>query len=260
MGQRGQCSGGSSHAGLRGILDPAYDTVGHMREVISPATIGQVPGLQVHVTGQTAGEVDMMDHLSERTPWVFAFVLGLSFMLLLLAFRSVVVPLQAIVFNILSVGAAWGIMVSVFANGFARDLLGYNESPIVELWLPILMFCILFGLSMDYHVFIVSRIREHYDISHNNHEAVAVGLRATGRIITGAAAIMVVVFGAFSAGSMVAIQQMGFGLAVAVAIDATLIRSVLVPSVMTLCGDKNWFLPSWLKWLPDLRIEGDHGE
>ncbi|HWV35511.1 MAG TPA: MMPL family transporter, partial [Thermomicrobiales bacterium] len=122
---------------------------------------------------------------------------------------------------------------------------------------PILLFCILFGLSMDYHVFIVSRIREHYDISRDNHESVAIGLRSTGKIITGAALIMVVVFGAFSTGSMLALQQLGFGLAVAVFLDATIVRSVLVPSVMTLLDDRNWWLPRWLHWLPDLRIEGE---
>ena len=243
---------------FEGSSQEAYDLVDAVRTEIAPQTVGEVDGLHAYVTGQSAGETDMVHHLEGRTPLVFAFVLGLSFILLMFAFRSVVVPLQAIVFNILSVGAAWGIMVAVFSMGIGRDLLGYNESEIVELWLPILMFCVLFGLSMDYHVFIVSRIREHYDISHNNHEAVAVGLRSTGRIITGAAAIMVVVFGAFSMGSMLAIQQLGFGLAVAVAIDATIIRSVLVPGVMTLCGDKNWYLPKWLGWLPDLRIEGDH--
>lgn len=243
--------------GFEGSSERAYEVVDTLRDDIAPATVGTVDGLEVYVTGQTAGESDMISHLNDRTPVVFIFVLSLSFVLLLLAFRSVVVPLQAIVFNILSVGAAWGIMVSVFSHGFMRDFLGYNESPIVEMWLPILMFCVLFGLSMDYHVFIVSRIREHYDISNDNHEAVAVGLRATGRIITGAAAIMVVVFGAFSMGSMLAIQQLGFGLAVAVAIDATIIRSVLVPSVMTIFGDSNWYLPKWLGWLPDLRIEGD---
>lgn len=241
-----------------GSSERAYETVDRLRNELAPVTVGQVDGLDVFLTGQSAGESDMMHHLEDRTVLVFVFVLSLSFVLLLLAFRSIVVPIQAIVFNVLSVGAAWGIMVSVFANGFARDLLGYNQSEIIELWLPILMFCILFGLSMDYHVFIVSRIREHYDVSRDNHEAVAVGLRSTGKIITGAAAIMVVVFGAFSKGSMLAIQQLGFGLAVAVAIDATIIRSVLVPSVMTLCGDHNWYLPKWLRWLPDLRIEGDH--
>jgi len=243
---------------FEGSSQQAYDLVDSMRTDIAPATVGEVDGLRAYVTGQSAGEIDMVHHLETSTPLVFAFVLSLSFILLMVAFRSVVVPLQAIVFNILSVGAAWGIMVAVFSLGIGRELLGYNESEIVELWLPILMFCILFGLSMDYHVFIVSRIREHYDISHNNHEAVAVGLRSTGRIITGAAAIMVVVFGAFSMGSMLAIQQLGFGLAIAVAIDATIIRSVLVPGVMTLCGDRNWYLPKWLRWLPDFRIEGDH--
>lgn len=244
--------------GFEGSSERAYATVENMRSEIAPAALGDVEGLDVHVAGQSAAEHDMMDHLATMTPWVFVFVLGLSYFLLLVAFRTVVVPLQAIVFNLLSVGAAWGILVAVFSKGIGRDLLGYNESPIVELWLPILMFCILFGLSMDYHVFLVSRIREHFDLTNDNHEAVAVGLRSTGRIITGAAAIMVVVFGAFSMGSTLALQQLGFGLAVAVLIDATVIRCVLVPAVMTICGDGNWYLPKWLRWLPDLRIEGDH--
>lgn len=243
---------------FEGSSERAYDLVDRLRGEIADATIGQVPGMEVYVSGQSAGELDMTRHLDDRTMVVIGFVLALSFGLLLLAFRSVVVPLKAILFNLLSVGAAWGIMVAVFSFGIGRDLLGYNESPVIEMWLPILMFCVLFGLSMDYHVFIVSRIREHYDISHDNHESVAIGLRSTGKIITGAAAIMVVVFGAFSMGSMLSIQQLGFGLAVAIALDATIIRSVLVPSVMTLAGDWNWYLPKWLEWLPDLRIEGDH--
>ena len=242
---------------FEGSSERAYDTVHTMRREFAPATIGAVDGLQVHVTGQSAGEADMVDHLSEMTPWVFVFVLGLSYLLLLVAFRTVVMPLQALFFNLLSVGAAWGILVSVFVHGFGANIFGYTTTSIIELWLPILMFCILFGLSMDYHVFIVSRIREHYDISHDSHEAVAVGLRSTGRIITGAAAIMVVVFGAFSMGSAAAIQQLGFGLAVAVFIDATIIRTVLLPAVMTIFGDWSWHLPKWLEWLPDIRIEGD---
>lgn len=244
--------------GFEGSSERAYATVDRLRSETASATIGQVPGMDVHITGQSAGEADMTQHLDSRTFVVIGFVLALSFILLLMAFRSIVVPLKAILFNLLSVGAAWGIMVAVFSMGIGRDLLGYSESPIIEMWLPILMFCVLFGLSMDYHVFIVSRIREHYDISHDNHESVAVGLRSTGKIITGAAAIMVVVFGAFSMGSMLSIQQLGFGLAVAIALDATLIRTVLVPSAMTLAGDWNWYLPKWLEWLPDLRIEGDH--
>jgi RND superfamily putative drug exporter len=199
----------------------------------------------------------MLEMLGDRTPLVFAFVLALSFVLLMIAFRSIVVPIQAIIFNLLSVGATWGAMVLVFSKGFLRDALGYTASPVIESWIPILLFCILFGLSMDYHVFILSRIREHYDLSHDNSESVAIGLRTTGKIITGAALIMVVVFGAFSTGSLLALQQMGFGLAVAVFLDATIVRSVLVPSVMTLVGDRNWYLPSWLSWLPDVRIEGE---
>ena len=238
----------------------AYDVIDLLRHDLPVGTTDQVPELTVHVTGQSAGENDMVTHLAARTPLVFAFVLSLSFVLLTLAFRSIVVPIKAILFNLLSVGAAWGMMVGVFSKGYMRDLFGYNSSESIEAWLPILMFCVLFGLSMDYHVFIVSRIREHYDISHDNHESVAVGLRSTGKIITGAAAIMVVVFGAFSMGSMLAIQQLGFGLAVAVAIDATVIRSVLVPSTMTLVSEYNWYLPKWLSWLPDLRIEGDHDD
>ncbi len=242
---------------FEGSSERAYETVETMREDFAPVTIGEVEGLNVHITGQSAGEADMVDHLSEMTPWVIVFVLGLSYVLLLVTFRTVVMPIQALIFNLFSVGAAWGILVAVFVHGIGADLFGYTQTDIIELWLPILMFCILFGLSMDYHVFIVSRIREHYDISHDSHEAVAVGLRSTGRIITGAAAIMVVVFGAFSMGSAAAIQQLGFGLAVAVLIDATIIRSVLLPAVMTICGDWTWHLPKWLRWLPDFRIEGE---
>lgn len=235
----------------------AYELIDRIRNEIVPETTGQVDGLETWVTGQSAIEDDMLAMLGDRTPLVFAFVLALSFILLTLAFRSLVVPIQAIVFNLLSVGATWGIMVLVFSKGVLRDLLGYNASPVIESWIPILLFCILFGLSMDYHVFILSRIREHYDLTHNNHESVAVGLRSTGKIITGAALIMVVIFGAFSTGSLLALQQLGFGLAVAVFLDATIVRSVLVPSVMTLLGDRNWWLPGWLNWLPDFRIEGE---
>lgn len=240
-----------------GSTPDAYDTVRFLRNDVAEAAVDGVEGLDVYVTGLSAGETDMLHHLDSSTPPVFVFVLSMSFILLTLAFRSVVVPVQAIIYNLLSVGATWGILVGVFSKGWGRDLLGYSASPIIESWAPILLFCVLFGLSMDYHVFILSRIREHYDISHNNRESVAVGLRTTGKIITGAALIMVVVFGAFSMGSMLALQQLGFGLAVAVLIDATLIRSVLVPAVMTIVGDRNWYLPSWLNWLPDLRIEGD---
>lgn len=237
--------------------DDAYSLIRDIRSDILPASIGQIDGVQTWVTGQSAIESDTLDMLGDRTPLVFVFVLTLSFILLTLAFRSIIVPLQAIVFNLLSVGATYGVLVLVFSKGFMRDLLGYNASPVVESWIPILLFCILFGLSMDYHVFILSRIREHYDISGNNSESVAIGLRTTGKIITGAAMIMVVVFGAFSTGRLLALQQLGFGLAVSVFLDATIVRSVLVPSIMTIVGDRNWWLPSWLNWLPDIRIEGE---
>lgn len=189
----------------------------------------------------------------DDTPIVFVFVLGLSFVLLVLAFRSIVVPAKAIVMNLLSVGSAYGLMVLVFQKGVGNELFGFQQTPVIEAWVPIFLFCVLFGLSMDYHVFLLSRIREHYDLTGNNRESVAVGLQATGKIITGAALIMMAVFAGFASGQLVMFQQMGFGLAVAVLINATVIRSVLVPASMTLLGDWNWFLP---QWLPDLRVEG----
>ncbi|MDQ4044098.1 MAG: MMPL family transporter, partial [Chloroflexota bacterium] len=168
----------------------------------------------------------------------------------------VVVSATAIFLNLLSVGAAYGLLVLVFQKGVGNQLFGLQHTPTIEAWLPIFLFCVLFGLSMDYHVFLLSRIREHYDVTGNNAESVAVGLKSTGRIITGAALIMVAVFAGFASGRLVMLQQMGFGLGVAVLIDATIIRTVLVPSAMSLLGDRNWYLPSWLAWLPDLRIEG----
>ena len=138
----------------------------------------------------------------------------------------------------------------------ARNLRGFQQTPVIESWVPIFLFCVLFGLSMDYHVFLLSRIREHYDLTHKNTESVAVGLQATGKIITGAAAIMIAVFCGFAAGQLVMFQQMGFGLAVAVLLDATVVRCILVPAAMALLGDRNWYLPRWLQWLPDLRVEG----
>jgi len=190
-------------------------------------------------------------------PIVFGFVLGLSFLLLLVAFRSVLVPLTSILMNILSVGAAYGALVAVFQYGIGADLFGFTEVDTITNWLPVMLFCILFGLSMDYHVFLLSRVREHYDHTGNNEEAVRVGLQQTGRLITGAALIMVAVFASFAGGRLVEMQQMGFGLAFAVLLDATLIRSILVPATLKLIGDANWHLPSFLRWLPDVRVEGD---
>ncbi len=233
----------------------ALATVNRLRDVLIPAAFANVPA-DALVTGGPAFNADFEAVVSDYTPLVFTFVLGLSFLLLMLAFRSIVVPIKAIIMNLLSVGAAYGLLVLVFQKGHGTDLLGFQRTPTIEAWVPIFLFCVLFGLSMDYHVFLLSRIREHYDLTHRNRESVAVGLQATGKIITGAALIMVAVFVGFATGQLVMFQQMGFGLAVAVMLDATIVRSVLVPATMALLGDRNWYLPRWLHWLPDLRVEG----
>ena len=235
--------------------DEAYEAVERLRKVTIPPAFAGVRA-EVYVAGDPAFNADFKQVVADWTPVVFAFVLGLSFLLLLLAFRSVVVPVKAILMNLLSVGAAYGLTVLVFQKGYGDGLLGFQRVPTIEAWVPIFLFCVLFGLSMDYHVFLLSRIRERFDETGDNRDSVAFGLQATARIITGAAVIMVVVFGAFALGDLVMFQQMGFGLAVAILIDATLIRSVLVPASMVLLGERNWYLPRWLRWLPDLQVEG----
>jgi len=229
--------------------------VGTLRQDVIPQAFAGT-SVQHFVAGEPAFNKDFFALVDHWTPIVFVFVLGLSFLLLTIAFRSIVVPAKAIVMNLLSVGAAYGLMVLVFQKGYGNDFLGFQETPTIEAWIPIFLFCVLFGLSMDYHVFLLSRIREHYDQTHRNRESVAVGLQSTAKIITGAALIMVAVFSGFAMGRLVMFQQMGFGLGVAVLIDATIVRSILVPSAMALLGDRNWYLPSWLNWLPDLRVEG----
>ena len=173
-----------------------------------------------------------------------------------MVFRSIVVAVKAVIMNVLAVGAAYGILVLVFQEGFLAGTFGFQESPIIEAWIPLFLFTILFGLSMDYHVFLLSRVRERYDQTKDNTESVAFGIRSTGRLITGAALIMVAVFWGFAAGDLVGLQQMGFGLGIAILIDATVVRMILVPSAMRLLGNWNWYLPRWLEWLPDLRVEG----
>jgi RND superfamily putative drug exporter len=239
---------------------PAFDSIDRLRDTLVPRAFNGVDAV-VLVGGDTAFFADFLKVSSTYQPIVFAFVLGLSFLLLLWVFRSVVVPLKAILMNLLSVGAAYGAIVLVFQKGIGIDVfnaIGFNfvQVDAIEAWLPLFLFSILFGLSMDYHVFLLSRIREHYDKTHDNGESVAYGLRTTGGIITGAALIMVVVFTAFAAGRLGPLQQMGFGLAVAVLMDATIVRSILVPSTMKLLGDRNWYFPSWLEWLPKLNVEG----
>jgi RND superfamily putative drug exporter len=233
----------------------AYAALKALRGTTIPRAFQGVDA-HVYVTGGTAFNADFFHIVDRSTPVVFTWVLGLSFLLLLLAFRSIVVPAKAILLNLLSVGATYGLMVLVFQKGYLHTLFGFQKTPTIEAWVPIFLFCVLFGLSMDYHVFLLSRIREHFDQTHRNRESVAVGLQATARLITGAAIIMVVVFGGFATGQLVAFQQMGFGLAIAVFIDATIVRSVLVPAMMALLGNVNWYLPRWLRWVPDLRIEG----
>ncbi|MCC6790545.1 MAG: MMPL family transporter [Thermomicrobiales bacterium] len=240
---------------VEGSSPLAVDAVETLRDELIPAAFAGMTG-DVLVTGAPAENADFEAVVQTYTPIVFAFVLGLSFLLLMLAFRSLVVPLKAIVMNLLSVGAAYGLLVLVFQKGYLHGLFGFTQTPMIESWIPIFLFCVLFGLSMDYHVFLLSRIREHYDQTKNNSESVAVGLQSTAKIITGAALIMVAVFAGFASGQLVMFQQVGFGLAVAVILDATIVRSVLVPASMALLGDRNWYLPRWLSWLPDLRIEG----
>lgn len=213
---------------------------------------------EVLIGGAAYESLEGVDSMREYLPIVITFVLSLSFLLLLVVFRSIVIPVKAIVMNLLSVGAAYGLIVAVFQHGIGADLLGFQQGDKIAAWLPVFLFAILFGLSMDYHVFLLSRIQERFMETGNNRESVASGLQSTAHIISGAAAIMVVVFGAFALGDMVEMQQMGFGLAVAVFLDATLIRSILVPASMELLGDRNWYLPSWLEWLPRINVEGGH--
>jgi RND superfamily putative drug exporter len=226
-----------------------------LRDDYIPASFAGVEAT-VLVGGETAVTVESLDTFKLYLPIVIAFVLSLSFVLLLVVFRSIVIPVKAIAMNLLSVGAAYGLVVTVFQHGIGANLLGLQRTEIISAWLPVFLFAILFGLSMDYHVFLLSRIQERFIKTGDNRQSVASGLQSTAHIISGAAAIMVVVFGAFALGSLVDMQQMGFGLAVAVLLDATLIRSVLVPASMELLGDRNWYLPSWLEWLPRVNVEG----
>jgi putative drug exporter of the RND superfamily len=233
----------------------ATAAVRHLRKVTVPAAFDGT-GARVLVGGETAGGIDFFDLTHFYTPFAIGFVLALSFLLLLVVFRSVVLPALGVALNLLSAGAAYGILVLVFQHGVGASLFGFDQVETIEAWLPLFLFSVLFGLSMDYQVFLLSRIQERYGHTGDNRDAVSFGLRTTGGIITGAAVIMVAVFAGFAAGRLVALQQMGFGLAVAVLIDATLVRSVLVPAAMTLLGKWNWYLPGWLGWLPQLRIEG----
>ncbi|HEY6607188.1 MAG TPA: MMPL family transporter, partial [Gaiellaceae bacterium] len=210
---------------------------------------------QVFVGGTTSENIDYFDSVIGPAPWVIAFVLGLTLVFLTVVFRSVVIAGTAVVLNLLSVGAAYGLLVLVFQDGFGSGLLGFNHVDTIEAWVPLFLFSVLFGLSMDYQVFLLSRIKERYDETGDTTNAVTFGVASTARIITGAALIIVAVFAGFAAGELVMFQQMGFGVAAALLIDATIIRSVLLPATMHLLGRWNWYLPHWLDWLPRLQVE-----
>ncbi len=227
-----------------------------LREDVIPGVATTLPGAETAVTGITAGTADFNQKMKERLPWVLLFVLGLAFVLLLLTFRSIVIPAKAVLLNLLSLGAAYGILVLVFQHSWAESILGFSSNGAIASWLPLFLFVILFGLSMDYHVFILSRVKELHDAGESTEDAVRHAITRTAGTVTSAAVVMVAVFGLFATLSLLDIKQMGFGLAVAVLIDATIIRGVLLPAAMKLLGDWNWYLPSWLEWLPTLQPRG----
>ncbi len=224
-------------------------------DVLPAATAGD---LDVSVTGGVAVGIDFSDYLSARLPWFFAAVLTLSFLLLMVVFRSLLVPLKAVLMNLLSIAAAYGVVVAGFQWGWLGEVMGFDGAPIPP-FLPMMLFAIVFGLSMDYEVFLLSRVREEWDRTGDSHLSVANGLAATARVITAAALIMVFVFGSFLLEDDRVIQLFGTGLATAVLLDATIVRMLLVPATMELLGDRNWWLPGWLdRILPRVDVEGHH--
>jgi RND superfamily putative drug exporter len=234
--------------------DQALSAVRKLRSIVIPDLFGATDA-RVLVGGRTAEQVDYADSVTNPTPYVFVFVLGFTLILLTLAFRSIVVAGTSILLNLLSVGAAYGLIVLVFEKGYGSGIFGFTRADTIEAWVPLFLFSVLFGLSMDYQVFLLSRIKERYDETGDTTGAVTWGVASTARIITGAALIIVAVFAGFAKGDLIAFQQMGFGVGVALLIDATIIRSVILPSAMKLLGRWNWYLPSWLNWLPRIQIE-----
>ena len=226
-----------------------------LRTDVLPRTLGNVDGVATNVTGPTATDVDLREQTESRGPIVFALVLGMGFLVLMATFRSIVIPIKAIVLNLLSVGAGFGVMVLVFQEGWFSGLLGFEPTGTIAAWLPVMMFVILFGLSMDYHVFVLSRVREAYDRGLSMSDAVSEGIRGTAGTVTSAAAVMIAVFAIFATLGVLEMKQLGVGLSVAILIDATLVRAVLLPATMKLLGPWNWYLPRALDWLPKL---GEH--
>jgi RND superfamily putative drug exporter len=255
----------SSRGGTRTVLlsvplagdavgSPAVAAVRELRSELIPSVFAD-GGAKVYVGGITAENVDYFDAVTNPTPYVLLFVLGLSFVLLTIAFRSIVVALVSVLLNLLSVGAAYGLLTLIFLYGDGAGLFGFQHTHVIDAWVPLFLFSVLFGLSMDYQVFLMSRIKERYDVSRSTHDAVSGGVATTARIITGAALIIVVVFAGFAAGKLVMFQQMGFGVAVALLLDATVIRSVVLPAMLCLLDRRSWYLPRWLDWLPHVEVE-----
>jgi uncharacterized membrane protein YdfJ with MMPL/SSD domain len=226
-----------------------------LREDVVPATVGQLDGVEYAVGGVTAQDKDWEAKMVTTAPLVFGFVLIFAFIILLVSFRSIVVALKAILLNLLSVGAAYGLLVALFQWGWGESFLDFQSNGGITPWLPMFLFVILFGLSMDYHVFILSRIREAYDRGMSNEDAVAHGIKSSAGVVTSAAVVMVATFSVFAMLPLIDMKEMGIGLAAAILIDATLIRAVLLPATMKLLGDRNWYLPNWLQWLPRLEHE-----
>jgi putative drug exporter of the RND superfamily len=223
------------------------------QRLIPPAFAGS--GARVYVGGQTADEADYSHAATSPAPYVLAFVLGLSFLLLLLAFRSLTIAAISILLNLLSAGAAYGLLTLVFIHGAGAGIFGFHKVPAIDAWVPLFMFSVLFALSMDYQVFLISRIKERYHQCRSTRQAVADGVASTARIITGAALIIAAVFAGFARGQLLQFQEMGFGVAAALLLDATLIRLVILPSTLSLLGHRSWYLPRWLDWLPHLQAD-----
>jgi uncharacterized membrane protein YdfJ with MMPL/SSD domain len=236
-----------------GTDDASNTALATLRGRLVPQTVGKVRGVTANVSGLTAQSKDYNDQMRSRPPIVFAFVLAVAFLLLLVTFRSIVIPLKTIVLNMLSVGAAYGVLVQVFQRGWFESLLGFESTGAIESWLPVFLFVVLFGLSMDYQVFIVSRIREAFDSGMKTDDAGEHGIKSTASVVTSAATVMVAVFAIFASLRALMLKEMGVGLAVAVFIDATIVRAVLLPATMKLLGDWNWYLPKHLQWLPRIR-------
>jgi putative drug exporter of the RND superfamily len=245
---RGDPSGGDAVAAVRDL-----------RSAIAPAAFDNT-GAEVLIGGKTSENIDYFDAVTGPAPWVIALVLGLTLVFLTVAFRSLVIASTSVAFNLLSVGAAYGLLVLVFQHGIGASLLGFTHTDTIEAWVPLFLFSVLFGLSMDYQVFLLSRIKERHDQTGDTVGAVTFGVASTARIITGAALIIVAVFAGFASGELIMFQQMGFGVAIALLIDATIIRSVALPAAMKLLGARNWYLPRRLEWLPRLHVEGAPGE